>query len=136
MEYLFFTLRILLNPFVNLFQKKLSAKGVSPLYMVLFTYSCCALVSFPVLIARGVSRFAPELLVWTALMALVGTAGNALLVLALSKCDLSIFGPINSFKPVIGLALGLLVLREIPSAQAFAGVAVIVAGSALLSFRK
>lgn len=136
MEYSFFALRIVLNPFVNLFQKKLSAKGVSSLHLVLVTYIFCSLISVPVLFMRGVSVYTPELLVWTASMSLVGTAGNALLVLALSKCDLSIFGPINSFKPVIGLALGLLVLREIPSAQAFAGVAVIVAGSALLSFRK
>ena len=47
MAYLFFALRIVLNPFVNLFQKKLSAKGVSSLHMVLATYLFCAAVSAP-----------------------------------------------------------------------------------------
>jgi drug/metabolite transporter (DMT)-like permease len=134
-EYFFFAVRILLNPFVNLFQKKLSAKGASSLHMVFFTYAVCALFALPLLLLFGAHSFTADVYLPVAAMALVGTAGNVLLVLALSRCDLSIFGPINSFKPVIGLLLAFVMLREVPSARALVGVCVIVTGSAVLSFR-
>ena len=135
MEYFFFGARILLNPFVNLFQKKLTAQGLSSLHLAFFTYAACSLVCVPLIIIRGLPSMPMDFWAAVAAMSLIGTAGNALLLLALSRCDLSIFGPINSFKPVIGLLLGFVLLREVPSGRDLAGVCVLVAGSAVLSFK-
>ena len=56
-----------------------------------------------------------------------------LLVAALRRTDLSILGPINAYKAVVSLALGVVVLGEIPSAAGLAGVLLIVAGSAVVA---
>lgn len=134
MEYFLFSVRIALNPFVNLFQKRLSCDGISSLHLVFFGYCVSALLGSALVLFRGIGPIPPGMFADVAAMALFGTAGNVLLVLALSRCDLSIFGSINAFKPVIGLLLAFFMLGEAPSVQSLAGICVIVAGSAVLSF--
>ncbi|HOX29027.1 MAG TPA: EamA/RhaT family transporter, partial [bacterium] len=62
------------------------------------------------------------------------TLGMVFVMLAIGVTDLSIYGPLNAYKPAIALALGAVFLGEEPNAAGLAGVAVIVAGSAFLSY--
>ncbi len=62
-------------------------------------------------------------------MGLLGAIGNAFLVKSLKNGELSVIGPINSYKSVIGLLLGLVFLHEIPNLYGLAGMAMIFAGS-------
>jgi drug/metabolite transporter (DMT)-like permease len=61
--------------------------------------------------------------------ALLAVAGNAFLVQALKSTDLSIVGPINAYKSIISLVLGIFLLQEIPTAMGLLGVVLILAGS-------
>jgi drug/metabolite transporter (DMT)-like permease len=67
---------------------------------------------------------------WTC--AALAVAGNVLLVAALRSMDLSVLGPINAYKAVISLALGMVLLREVPTAAGAIGVLFTVAGSVLV----
>jgi drug/metabolite transporter (DMT)-like permease len=51
--------------------------------------------------------------------------GNMFLVKSLSSIDLSVFGPMNAYKPFFALIVFALLLSEIPSAIGIVGVCVI-----------
>jgi hypothetical protein len=63
-------------------------------------------------------------------------ACNALLVAAVREDDLSLLGPINSFKPVVSLLPAVWLLGESPGALGLAGIALIVVGSYALVGRR
>jgi drug/metabolite transporter (DMT)-like permease len=69
--------------------------------------------------------------VWTNMLvaALLAVSGNVLIVAALAESDLSVLGPINAYKSVVGLILGVFVIGEWPTPTGLAGVLLIVAGS-------
>ena len=60
---------------------------------------------------------------------LFGAVGNGFLVMALRRGDLSVLGPINSYKSVVGIIVGIVLLGELPSLMGLAGVAIIILGS-------
>jgi drug/metabolite transporter (DMT)-like permease len=64
-----------------------------------------------------------------AICTVLAVAGNALLVAALKRGDLSILGPVNAYKAVLSLGLGVIVLGEIPTVFGALGVFLILAGS-------
>ena len=56
-------------------------------------------------------------------------AGNVLLVFALQSTGLSILGPINAYKSVISLLLGVFLIGEVPTPMGVLGVLLILTGS-------
>jgi drug/metabolite transporter (DMT)-like permease len=62
--------------------------------------------------------------------------GNFFLVKSVCLSDLSLIGPLNSYKPVVALLLGVIVLGELPSLQGLIGVAIVLVGSMLLAPRR
>lgn len=62
--------------------------------------------------------------------------GNFFLVKSLQQTDLSVFGPINAYKAIIALVIGIFVLQEFPSSKGLLGVLIIFAGSYFLHFAK
>ena len=70
---------------------------------------------------------------WNAIAAgVIDAAGNLLMLSALRRTDLSVFGPMTAFRPVLALMFGWLFLRESPSATGLVGLAVTAIGGALL----
>lgn len=61
--------------------------------------------------------------------------GNWLLLRSLQRTDLSVYGPLNSFKPVVSILLAMLVLAEYPSLGGLIGIAIVLAGTCLLADR-
>ena len=61
--------------------------------------------------------------------ALLAVTGYLFLWYALRSTDLSVLGPINAYKAVLGLALALVLLGEVPTLPGLIGVALIVTGS-------
>jgi drug/metabolite transporter (DMT)-like permease len=55
-----------------------------------------------------------------------------MLVAALRVADLSVLGPINAYKSVVSLLPGVVLLHEVPSRTATAGIGLVVAGSYFL----
>lgn len=63
------------------------------------------------------------------LCVLLAIAGNTLIVAALKLTDLSVLGPINAYKSIVSLVLGIFLLGEIPTPLGVAGILLILVGS-------
>lgn len=122
-------LRILSNPIGNVFQKQLTTKGNHPLLVNFLTY----------LLLSGICLLIGGFLNWPALPlqfwiysifgGIAGALGNSFLVKALHQGDLSVLGPINSYKSLIGIFGGVILLGEVPNLGGMLGVALIIWGS-------
>ena len=121
--------RIVANPVSNVFQKKLADRGAHPVWIIAVTHALLTVAALPFL--GGVRRVELQAGFWIdmGICALLAVTGNVLLVSALRSTDLSILAPINAYKAVVSLGLGIVLLGEVPSAQGLAGVLLIVAGS-------
>jgi drug/metabolite transporter (DMT)-like permease len=60
---------------------------------------------------------------------IAGAVGNGFLVKALQKGELSVLGPINAYKSVVGMIVGIFLLGELPNVWGLAGTALIIWGS-------
>ena len=69
-------------------------------------------------------------------MGILGAAGNYFIIKALSVGDLSELAPINSYKPVVALVLGMFLLNEYPSVKELIGILLIVFGTFVLFNKK
>jgi drug/metabolite transporter (DMT)-like permease len=128
-SWLFVAVRIIANPLSNVFQKQLAQRSANPLFVIAATHTLLTLVCLPLL-------FAPLVLdtgwpFWANIIgaALLAVAGNALLVAALRSSDLSVLGPINAYKSVLGLILGIFLVHEVPTPMGALGVLLILGGS-------
>lgn len=122
-------LRILSNPFANVFQKQLTAKKNHPLLVNFLTY--LLLSFFCIFIALNVRwlELPQQFWFYSVLGGIAGALGNGFLVKALQKGDLSVLGPINSYKSVVGIVFGILLLHEIPNLWGVIGIVLIIYGS-------
>lgn len=130
----FVVARVVTNPVSNVFQKQLAQRGANPIFIIAATHALLTLVAIPLLAGiRWIDLSRVELgsPFWTnmAICTLLAVAGNALLVAALERSDLSLLGPVNSYKAVLSLGLGIFLLGEIPTAFGALGVLLILAGS-------
>lgn len=127
MLWLAVALRIVANPLSNVFQKLLTERQVSSIAVIALTHGLLCVVGLPLLVwlRPSSSEFWGNI---TA-SAVLAVAGNVLIVQALQAGDLSVLGPINSYKPVVSLVPGLLLLAEVPSSSALVGVALVLVGS-------
>jgi drug/metabolite transporter (DMT)-like permease len=122
-------IRIVANPLSNVFQKQLTHRSADPLFVISATYgflSLICLVFWPQLRFTGLPMAFWQSMLVVGLFAMVG---NVFLVKALHIGDLSVLGPINAYKSVVGLIVGIFLLNEIPGWWGLAGVLLIVAGS-------
>ncbi len=121
--------RIISNPLGNVFQKQLTAKGNHPLLVNFLTYFllsvACLFFSFSV----DWPALPPEFWMYSVLGGLVGGLGNGFLVKALQKGELSVLGPINSYKAVVGIIVGIFLLGEMPNIWGLLGIGLIIYGS-------
>jgi drug/metabolite transporter (DMT)-like permease len=122
-------LRIVSNPLGNVFQKQLTKKGYHPLSVNFLTYLIlsfgCIFLAFKV----RWSELPFEFWIYSVLGGLAGGFGNGFLVKALERGDLSILGPINSYKSVVGIIVGIFLLGELPDIWGLLGIVLIIYGS-------
>jgi drug/metabolite transporter (DMT)-like permease len=122
-------LRIISNPLGNVYQKHLTANGLHPLIVNFITYGLlslsCIFIGF--MIEWPVLTF--QFWLFSLLGGMAGALGNGFLVKALQKGDLSILGPINSYKAVVGIIFGIFLLGEIPNIWGILGIVLIIYGS-------
>ncbi len=127
--------RVLASPLVNVFQKKLTNRHISPDVVVGLSYGFFVLFAIPTLFVLRPFHYEREFWMYIVLLGVVDAFGNYFLVKSLRTTDLSVFGPLNAFKPVFALAFSAVLLNEIPSVTGIFGVVIIIAGSYVLSFR-
>lgn len=127
--WLFVAARIIANPVSNVFQKKLTQRRASPIFIIAATFGLLAITIAPLILLPN--ALANDLSFWPNIIAcdVLAVAGNVLIVAALQRSDLSVLGPINAYKSVVSLVLGIFLVDEIPTPLGIAGVLLIIAGS-------
>lgn len=119
--------RIVANPLSNVFQKILTRRAASPLFVILLTHALLTAICLPVLL---ILPPLPPAFWWNMLaVAILTVAGNTLLVQAVKLSDLSVLGPVNAYKSIVSLLPGMLLLHEFPGPLGLAGMGLIVAGT-------
>ena len=121
--------RIFSNSFSNVFQKKLANAGEQPASVNCINYILMCLFSVPLLLLVDFSCFTTEFFLFAIAGGITGTIANCFMVYALKNGELSVLGPINSYKAIVGMLFGMLILHEFPNIYGFLGIALIVLGS-------
>jgi drug/metabolite transporter (DMT)-like permease len=126
---LFIAIRIFANPISNLSQKQLTQRAAHPVFIITAVHALLAAMCAVLWVTVGPISVPPD--VWTTMIiaAMLAVTGNVLLIYALRETDLSVLGPINAYKSVVSLVLGVFLIGERPTTAGVAGVALIVAGS-------
>src|SRR5574344_1421224 len=121
-------LRIFFNPMANAFQKGLSEKYSSVtinFYTYLFMSVFCIIPALHV----NWSLYGFHFWCYVFLAGLFCCVGTICLIKALQIGELSVLGPINSYKCIVGLISAFILLGEVPSLSGFLGLILIVFGS-------
>lgn len=122
-------LRILANPLGNVFQKQLTTKNNHPLIVNFLTYLLLSVGCIFFIAGVKPETLPVQFWIYSVLAGIAGALGNGFLVKALQKGDLSVLGPINSYKSVVSIIFAVFLLREIPNVYGIAGVILIIYGS-------
>lgn len=119
-------LRILSNPIANMFQKKLAS---SALFTNFYSYLFMSFACIPFVLRIDWTSFSSEFWFFVFIAGFLCSAGTACSIKAIQIGELSVLGPINSYKSVIGLIIAFLFLNEIPSVLGVIGMILIIYGS-------
>ncbi len=123
------SLRIVSNPLANVFQKQLTLKDNNPLIVNFLSYFFLSFICCIGLFFMKIPGLNSDFWFYSILGGIAGSLGNGFLVKALQIGDLSVLGPINSYKSVIGIVVGIFLLSEVPDFWGLLGVGLIIYGS-------
>lgn len=121
--------RIFSNSFSNVFQKKLTKSGEAATCINCINYILMSLISIPLLLLVNFSLITPEFWLYAIAGGITGAIGNCFMVLALKQGELSVLGPINSYKAIVGMVFGIFLLHEYPNIYGVLGIGLIIIGS-------
>lgn len=122
-------IRITTNSLSNVFQKKLAFENENPINVNFINYLLLSLFSIPFIFFINPSVLTAKFWIYALAGGLTGAICNCFMVMALEKGELSVLGPINSYKAVIGLIFGMIILHEIPNIYGLLGIIFIIFGS-------
>ena len=131
LTYLGIIIRIFSNSYLNVFQKILTNKGQKSSAINFYTFLGLSLSCIWFL-----QEITINILLLVLIMGILGAAGNYFIIKALSLGELSTLAPINSYKPIVALIIGLIFLKEIPSIQAILGIILIILGTYFVIYTK
>lgn len=120
--------RIISNPAANAAQKLLSEKH-SAILINLYSFGLLSIFCLYPAGTNSWSTYAPVYWCCVLLAGSLCTLGSVCLIKALQYGEMSMLGPINSYKCVIGLVFGFVLLGEIPSIKGLLGTLLIITGS-------
>lgn len=121
--------RIFSNSFSNVFQKKLTKSGEAATCINCINYILMSLISIPLLLLVNFSLITPEFWLYAIAGGITGAIGNCFMILALKQGELSVLGPINSYKAIVGMIFGIFLLHEYPNIYGLLGISLIIIGS-------
>lgn len=121
-------LRILSNSFLNTEQKRIS-KNISSININFKTYFILTIFCLPIFFILYFNNISHNAILWAFIGGIFGAAGNACLIYALEYGELSVLGPINSYKAIVSLVFGIFLLNEFPNLWMLFGMMLIIFGS-------
>ncbi len=124
-------LRIISNPCANTLQKKLAEKHSATL-INLYSYAFLSLFVLLPATTNNWNNYGYNFWLYVVLAGILCTLGSICLIKALQYGEMSVLAPINSYKCIVGLIFGFLLLGETPSAVQFLGLILIIFGSRYL----
>ena len=124
----FIFLRIFSNPIASVFQKKLSDNN-SSLTINMYCYLILSILCLFKIENIITYQYSIEFIFLVATCGILCTLGMLCMIKAINIGELSVLGPINSYKSVIGLIIAMFLLKEIPSIQVIFGIILIIWGS-------
>ncbi len=124
--YIGIIVRIFSNSYLSVFQKILTSRGEKASAVNFYTYLGLSIIG---IFFIDKIAFSQAIALNILIMGLLGALGNYFIIKALSIGELSTLAPINSYKPIVALIIGIFYLKEIPSAAAIAGIVMIVCGT-------
>lgn len=124
-------IRIFSNSYLNVIQKVLTLNGEKS--SVINFYSYLGLFIISLFTMRDYLIFNQELLLPFFIMGALGALGNYYIIKALSIGELSTLAPINSYKPIVALFWGILILKEYPSCYELFAILLIILGTLILT---
>ena len=122
-NFLAIIIRILTNSMSNVFQKKLSLEDENPVVVNFINYFILCIFSIPLIFLANIPITNINFIIYALLGGLTGAICNCFMVLALKRGELSVLGPINSYKAIIGLIFGMIILHEFPNIFGLIGIA-------------
>ncbi len=126
-------IRILSNSYLNVFQKFLTNRKEHPSVINFYTYLGLTVLG---LFTCPSPSFTHEIISNLLIMGLLGALGNYFIIKALSCGELSSLAPINSYKPIVALIFGIILLNEIPGITEIIGIILIILGTLILGKSK
>lgn len=120
--------RITSNPLANAIQKKLAEKYSATL-INLYSFGCLSLACMYPAFINNWNSYSYNYWGYVILAGLLCTLGSICLIKALQCGEMSVLGPINSYKCIVGLIFGYILLGEIPSLKGLFGTLLIIIGS-------
>lgn len=122
-------IRILANSASNVFQKKLTGNGTASLAINFYTYAGLSILCLFLIPHLNLTIFTRPILIYAVISGILGACGNGFLIKALENGELSILGPINSYKAVAAMIAGIFLAHEIPSLSGIFATFLIIFGS-------
>ena len=107
----------------------MAGRGRRPFFVNAATFALLTLACVGPAFSVDWTRFASSFWRDVVVSGVLCATGNACLVAALGRGELSILGPINAWKAVVGLTFGFFLLGEAPTFSALFGVFLIGVGS-------
>lgn len=121
-------LRVVSNPLANVYQKKI-CENSSSLLCNFYSYFILGIFCIPFALNVNWAVLPKEFWIFALSAGFLCSVGNACLVKALQLGELSVLGPINSYKCIVGMIVAVFVIHEIPTIWGILGVILIIWGS-------
>lgn len=125
---LFILIRIFSSPLASIFQKKLSEQ-YSSFIINFYTYLILSLSCILKINILNSVNFSFEFCSLVIICGLLCTLGMLCMIKAVNIGEISVLGPINSYKSIISLIIAFFLLREIPTIPELIGIVLIILGS-------
>ncbi|KYP14754.1 DMT family transporter [Flavihumibacter sp. CACIAM 22H1] len=122
-------IRVFSSSYANVLQKQLTGRGYGAILVNFYSYALLAIVAIPLFIVYFSSIKSAYFWIFSIAGGMAGAVGNSFLVKALETGNLSVLGPINAYKSVVGLLLGIVLLQELPGSWGLLGIGLIITGS-------
>lgn len=128
--------RIFSNAYSNVVQKQLTSHGEPSLKVNCFSYIVLSAVMLPCLPFLGLEKSGAVFWVPMAASGILAAVGNACLIKALNCGELSVLGPLNSYKVIVSMIVAFFLIGEIPGLRGIIGILLILAGSFVVMQKK